>query len=80
MSVRVCISACAVDFQSKHCGFDPAEYGLIFLSSPSLSLGGYQQPNVYNYMSLCGGKKEEKKRRKKWNCHWPKTATVSRVV
>ena len=28
-------------------GSIPAEYGFTRLSSPSLSLGGYQQPNVY---------------------------------
>ena len=33
------------------------------LSSPSLSLGGYQQPNVYVCvcLSTCGGKKRKKK-------------------
>ena len=38
---------CAVDFQLKHCGSIRAEYGFTRLSSPSLSPGGYQQPNVY---------------------------------
>ena len=46
--VYVCLYGavvCAVDF---HIAVSiPAEYGFTRLSSPSLSLSGYQQPNVY---------------------------------
>ena len=33
-------------------GLIHAEYGYTRLSSPSLSLRGYQQPNVYRYLSM----------------------------
>ena len=43
-----CAVVCAiVDFQSKLCGFDPRRVRFHMSSSPSLSLGGYQQPNMY---------------------------------
>ena len=53
-------------------GSIPTEYRFTRLSSPLLSLGGYQQPK-YGCLSMRGGKKER-------NCGWPKTATGSCVV
>ena len=54
-SCDVCVCVCVCVF--------PAEYGFTRLSSPSLSLGGYQQPNVYVCvcLSTCGEKKGKKK-------------------
>ena len=48
-------------------GSIPAEYGFTRLSSPSLSLGGYQQPSVYVCVHV---KKKKKKKKKKRNSHW----------
>ena len=80
VSVCLCLCAvvCAVDIQSKHCGFDPRRVRFTLLSSPSLPLGGYQQPKCV-CLSMHGGQKKEKKRKKR-NCRWPKTATGSCVV
>ena len=67
---------CAVDFQSNIADSIPAEYGFTRLSSPSLSLGGYQQPNCV-CLSMHGGQKKKKngKKEKKElslakNSHW----------
>ena len=51
------------------------------LSSPSLSISGW----FHSRMWLCMSEYEcvlwkTKKRRRKKDCHWPKTATVSRMV
>ena len=56
LQLRVmCVCVCVCVF--------PAEYGFTRLSSPSLSLGGYQQPNVYVCvcLSTCWEKKGKKK-------------------
>ena len=47
--VRACVRACVLQSISSRniAGSIPAEYGFTRLSSPSLSPGGYQQPNVY---------------------------------
>ena len=55
--VYVCVCVCSI----------PAEYGSTRLSSPSLSLGGYQQPK-YVCLSMHGGQK-------KMNCRRSKAAT-----
>ena len=68
-----CVRACICVRASA---FIFTKYGFMRLFSPSLSLGGYQQPNVYVRVRVVG----EKRRRKKRSCVWPKTATESRVV
>ena len=44
-------------------GSIPAEYGFTRLSSPSLSPGGYQQPNVYVWVHVVEKKKKKKKKK-----------------
>ena len=58
----VCVYVCVC---VNIAGSIPAEYGFTRLSSPSLSLGGYQQPNVYVCvcLSTCGEKKRKKKKK-----------------
>ena len=53
---------CAVDFQLSNEGLIPAKCGHTRLSSPSLSLGGYQQPNVY--VCVCGVRKKRKEEKR----------------
>ena len=80
-SVCVCVCGCMVQWFVQSISSRiiadsiPAEYGFTRLSSPSLSLGGYQQPKCV-CLSMHGGQKKKKKR----NCRWPKTATGSCVV
>ena len=65
---------CAVDFRNI-VGSIPAECNYTRLSSPFLSLGGYQQPNMYVSVLVCCGDLKKwinKKVYKKLNSHWPK--------
>ena len=87
--VRACVRACmclygavvcAVDFQSKHCWFDPRRVQL-HTSFFSFSISGWLPTAKCVCLSMsvlcvCGGKYNYKK----WNCRWPKTAIGSCVV
>ena len=70
---------CAVDFQLKHCGFDPRRVRF-HTSFFSFSISGWLPTAKCVFLSTCGGKKKKKKEKKKRNSHWPKPATESRVV
>ena len=70
--VRVCVCACvcpygavvcAVDFQLKHCGFDPCRerFHTFFFS---FSISGWLPTAKCVCLSTCGGKKKKKKKKK----------------
>ena len=63
---------CAVDFQSKHCGFDPRRVQL-HTSFFSFSISGWLPTAKCVCLSMMV-------LWKKLNCRWPKTATGSCVV
>ena len=69
--VCMCVCGCMVQWfvqsiSSRNIvGSIPAEYGFTRLSSPSLSLGGYQQPNVYVWVCMVDKKKEKKRKKEK---------------
>ena len=50
---------CAVDFQLKHCGFDPRQ--VRFHMSFSFSISGWLPTAKCVCLSTCGGKKKKKK-------------------
>ena len=52
---------CAVDFQSKHCGFDPRRVRF-HTSFFSFSISGWLPTAKCVCLSTCGGKKKEKKK------------------
>ena len=74
---------CAVDFQLKHCGFDPRRVRF-HTSFFSFSIAGWLPTAKCVCLSTCGGKKkrkkEKKKKKKKGIVTGQKPATESRVV
>ena len=61
---------CAVDFQSKHCGFDPCRVRF-HTSFFSFSISGWLPTAKCVCLSTCGEKKKKKKKKKKKrNSHW----------
>ena len=55
---------CAVDFQSKHCGFDPRRVRF-HTSFFSFSISGWLPTAKCVCLSTCGAKKKKKKKKKK---------------
>ena len=66
---------CAVDFQSKHCGFEPRRVRF-HTSFFSFSISRWLPIAKMCISEYAWWTKKKKKR----NCHWPKTATGSCVV
>ena len=54
---------CAVDFQSKHCGFDPRRVRF-HTSFFSFSISGWLPTAKCVCLSTCGEKKEKKRKKK----------------
>ena len=68
---------CAVDFQLKHCGFDPRRVRL-HTSFFSFSISGWLP--TAKCVCLCMSEHMWEKKERKRNSHWAKAATESRVV
>ena len=80
--VRACVwlsgaVLCAIDFQSKHCGFDPRR---VQLHTPVFSVSISEWLPTAKCVCLSMRTLWVKNVYRKWNCRWPKTATGSCVV